>query len=470
LPSSSNSVKPRLGFIPPRFNPLVLAMAQTGLPVLLRLRIRRWLPAGITRVEVRQTERLVELYQQFQAGKIRLLLAFRHPEVDDPLCMLYLLSRAVPHAAQQRSIALRSPIHSHFVYDRGMTLWAGSWLGWFFSRLGGTPIHRGRHLDRVGLRTARELFANGKLPLAIAPEGATNGHSELISPLEPGVAQLGFWCVEDLVKADRTETVVIVPIGIQYRYLAPPWSKLDWLLGQLEADCGLPVQSVRSPIPDPAPVFYPRLIRLAEHLLGEMEAFYRQFYHQPLPEPNLPAETAELNQVLIARLQLLLDTALRVAEQPFGLDAQGTVVERCRRLEEVGWNQIYREDIPDLTVLSPFNRGLADWMATETGLRLRHMRLVESFVAVTGTYIKEKPTAERFAETALLLFDLVSRVKGEKMPRRPRLGWRQAQVSVGEPISVSDRWSTYKSGRQAARQAVKDLTQDLQTALEQLIV
>jgi len=44
-------------------------------------------------------------------------------------------------------------------------------------------------MDR--LRT-RDLFANGKLPMTVAPEGATNGHSEIVSPLERGVAQLGF--------------------------------------------------------------------------------------------------------------------------------------------------------------------------------------------------------------------------------------------------------------------------------------
>jgi len=66
--------------------------------------------------------------------------------------------------------------------------------------------------------------------MTVAPEGATNGHSEIVSPLERGVAQLGFWCVEDLVKAGRSETVYIVPIGgIQYRvsHLGVSWTLLS---------------------------------------------------------------------------------------------------------------------------------------------------------------------------------------------------------------------------------------------------
>jgi 1-acyl-sn-glycerol-3-phosphate acyltransferase len=475
LSDSIHHAQPRLEFIPPRFNPLVLQAGQWFLPIMLRFRLRPWLPAGISHVEAVNVEVLVDLYQQFQAGKIRFLMAFHHPEVDDPLSMFYLVSRAVPRVAREQGIRLQSPIHSHFVYERGMTLWAGDWLGWFFSGIGGIPIHRGKQLDWSGMRSAREIFANGKFPISVAPEGATNGHSEIISPLEPGVAQLGFWCVEDLVKANRPEQVFIVPIGIRYSYVTPPWSKLDWLLGQLEADSGLPVQAIApSAIDNREEVYYQRLFRLGEHLLSEMEEFYRRFYHQNLPELTSMGidSSASPNQVLLARLQRLLDVALRVSEDYFGLQPHGSVIDRCRRLEEAGWRCIYLDDIPDieaLNALPPLKRGLADWVAEEAELRLRHMRLVESFTAVTGTYVKEKPTPERFAETALVMFDLISRIKGTKIPRRPRLGWRQAHLSVGEPISVSDRWSTYQSSRRAARVAASQLTQDLQTALEKLI-
>ena len=316
----------------------------------------------------------------------------------------------------------------------------------------------------------------------MAPEGATNGHSEIVSPLEPGVAQLGFWCVDDLAKAGRSETVLIVPIGIQYRYIKPPWRKLDWLLSKLEADCGLSVQRIgqtgigqttmgQMARCDREQVYYQRLFRLGEHLLSKMEQFYTRFYHQTLPDPNLPAidQAADPDQILAARLHALLDRALQVAEDYFGLSAQGSVIERCRRLEEAGWTYIYRDDLPELNTLSPLDRGLADWIAEEASLRMLHMRLVESFVAVTGSYVREKPTAERFVETTFLMFDMLARIKGDKLPRRPQLGHRWAQITVGEPISVTERWHNYKNDRKAARQAIADLTQDLKAALEMMI-
>jgi 1-acyl-sn-glycerol-3-phosphate acyltransferase len=423
--------------------------------------------AGIAQIDAIAAERLVHLYQQFQAGKIRFLMAFRHPEVEDPLCMLYLMSHIIPRVAREQGIALSSPTHTHFIYDRGMTIWAGDWLGWLFSRGGGIPIHRGKPLDRAALKAARELLAQGQFPLTIAPEGATNGHGEIVSSLEPGTAQLGFWCVEDLHQENRLQTVLIVPIGIRYYYLKPPWAKLDKLLARLEADSGLPVAQKASSS-DPEKLLYQRLLALAGHLLSEMEQFYRRFYQQTFPDlPAVPHLSR--NQILEARLHRLLDVALKVAEQYFGLPSQGSAIDRCRRLEEAGWRYIYREDIADLKALSPLERGLADWVAQEAELRLKHMRLVESLVAVTGTYVQAKPTAERFAETALILFDLLARIKGKKIPRRPRLGKRRVELTIGEPISVSDRWDAYHAGRRAARQAVTDLTRDLQQALEGLI-
>ncbi len=89
---------------------------------------------------------------------------------------------------------------------------------------------------------------------------------------------------------------------------------------------------------------------------------------------------------------------------------------------------------------------------------------------LTGTYIQEKPSFERFAEIALILFDAVARIKGQKNPRRPRLGWRQSIVTVGEAIDVSQRGTAYRQNRQDAKQAVAQLTQDLQTALKVMIV
>ncbi|MGB3534540.1 MAG: 1-acyl-sn-glycerol-3-phosphate acyltransferase [Microcoleaceae cyanobacterium] len=457
----------KLTFIPQKFNLLVIKVVQIFLPFILRFRTRSWLRAGITKIEAIQLENIVDLYQQFQAGKIRFIIAFHHPEVEDPLCLLYLFDRLLPQAAKEMGIQLNSPIHSHFIYDRGMTIWGGNWLGWLLSRSGGISIHRGRVFDRNALRFMRDLLVNGKFPFAIAPEGANNGHSEVISPLEPGVAQLGFWCMEDLKKAERTETVWVIPIGIKYYYIQPPWLAIEKLLRQLERDSGLSSGDFNAQT-KPELQLYPRLLKLAEILLSELEEFYQRFYHQQLPELEINQEVSS-NIIIKKRLDRLLNIALKVAEEYFNISPQGTIIDRCRRLEEAGWRYIYREDIEDINTLTPLQFGLGNWVAEEAKIRLKHMRLVESFVAVTGTYIQEKPSAERFAETLLILFDLMARIKGIKVPRRPQLGQRGVKMTVGKPISISDKWAVYQSSRHAAKQAVTDLTQEVETALIDLV-
>lgn len=140
--------QPPLEFIPPAFNPLVLRSAQMVLPFWMRSH------TAITQIQADNVEVLVDLYRQFQDRKIRFLMAFRHPNAEDALCMAHLMWKLVPQVAQQQGVSLQNPLHFHFIYDRGIPLWAGTHMGWIYSRLGGTPIHRGK-ADWLGCQYSR---------------------------------------------------------------------------------------------------------------------------------------------------------------------------------------------------------------------------------------------------------------------------------------------------------------------------
>jgi hypothetical protein len=471
--------QPPLTFIQPRFDPLVFQGARSLLPFVLKWR------SPVAEVQLHHPERLAELYQQFQAEKLRFLIAFRHPSTSDPLCISQFLWNQLPQVAQRQNIPLHGPTHAHFVYDRGIPLWAGKPVGWLFANLGGTPIRRGG-VDRAGLRSIRHLFAHGQFPMAASPEGGTNGHNEIVSPIEPGIAQFGFWCVEDLHKAGRSQPVYLVPLGVQYQFVDAPWAALERLLCQIEQDLGHTPSTTLSIAAGQVPTevqqlqLYQRLYALGQNLLRQMEQYYLQFYRHALPAdlvetmataghlPDLPeTEFAPSpgNEYLAQRLQTLLNAALFVAEQFFQVPSKGGLIDRCRRVEQAGWDRIYREDLA-VDSLSPVEQGLADRLADEADLRLWHMRLVESFVSVTGRYVIEKPTVERFADTLLLIWKTVARIKGANSSDPPYLGRQQAYLTVGEPIDVSARWNSYQTNR---RQAVTELTQDLQSALEVMI-
>ncbi|MDJ1181211.1 1-acyl-sn-glycerol-3-phosphate acyltransferase [Roseofilum sp. BLCC_M91] len=446
-------IQPPLEHIPPQFNPLALKGVQLILPFWLRTQCQ------ITQIHTHNTLTLAQLYHQFQQQQIRLILAFRHPSTYDPYSMAHLLWKAVPQAAKQHKIPLKSPVHTHFMYDRGIAIWAGKLASTIFSQLGGTSIQRGK-LDREGLKCARSLLLDGRFPLTLAPEGGVNDHSELMSPLEPGVAQLGFWCVEDLQKANRSQKVAILPIGIRYSFPQPPWEQLDRLLNDLEQDLSLPPLSSNSP-DNITQARYTRLLRIGESLLSLMESFYRQFYDVKFEE--LP-DVEDPNQNFSQRLNRLLENALQVSESYFKTQPKGSFLDRCRRLEQAGWERIYRSDIERL---SPVESGLGNWVAEEASLRMGHMRMVERVCAVTGKYVREKPTAERFAETLLILWKTIAWIKTGKADTRPNLGELETTLTVGEPLWVNDRWEDYQNSR---RQAVSSLTQDLQVSLEKLMI
>jgi hypothetical protein len=462
LPKAIRQAKPPLKFLPPTFNPWVLRVIRGLLPAWLKYKLQ------IASVDVQHFSRFIDLYQKFQKGQVRLLIAFRHPSTDDPFTMANVVWRLLPKAARRTGTPLSGIVHSHFIYDRGIPLWAGSFVTWLFPRLGGTPILRGK-ADRLGLKTARDLLVNSRFPLSAAPEGGTNDHSEMMGSLEPGVAQLGFWCAEDLHKAGRTEETFIIPIGIKYSYLQAPWSQLEMGVTQIEQSCGLKQAGTAAGVLSDrqADELYGRILTLAEHLLDMTEQFYRRCHGCTVSPLQDISDGIERNERLNARLKMHLEAALQVSEERLGVKPQGSFVDRCRRLEQAGWDRIFREDIEQLSAVE---RGFADWIAEEASLALWHMRLAERLTGITGDYILQKPSAERFAEILIILWRITAWLQeGKPSQELPNLGPRRACVTIGEPISVTQRYAHYQENRRSAREAVQQLTQDLQQTLENLM-
>jgi hypothetical protein len=149
------------------------------------------------------------------------------------------------------------------------------------------------------------------------------------------------------------------------------------------------------------------------------------------------------------------------------VEPRGSLSDRCRRLEQAGWERLYPEAAPAAVEPSPLARGLQERLAAEVNAQLWHMRLVESFVAVSGHYVAEHPSQERFADTLLLLWDTQCRIQGHTANRRPRLGRRRVRIRIDPPISVNERMDAYRRDR---RRAVQELTETLQSRLERLIV
>lgn len=471
-------------FSAPNFQLWVWMLVVWLLPYWLKYKLK------VRQINVSEIDRLVSVYKQSQLGTLRLILAFRHSSRDDIYCLTYLLTKLLPLGARQYQISLKAPVFAHFLLDttaprlqaRGIRHWVGNLVNWCYRRLGGIPIDR-VDPDRLPLKTAKELLIDGSMPLAIAPEGDMNGRSELVSPLELRAVQMGFWGMADLVKVGRTEDILILPIGIQYYYIGQPWISLEKLLHEMELDCGLKVDRQDSLVAiaqgknfadgevDGQPMrrlLYDRLYKLSQYILYQIENFYGQFYHYEIPDrPHLDRSISRTT--ISQRLKTVLDFALKVSENYFNLESSGTTIDRCRRIEGAGWNWIYRDELQNPDELSPIGRKLADRIATEADLRMWHLQIVKSLVAVTSTYLKDKPTIERFGEIGLLLWDLVALIQDKNPRQRPIIGERRVEMTIGNSISIGEYWNRYTSSQRESRQVLLDVTQELQRELEQMV-
>ena len=433
--ASTQHARPALRRLPTRPSRMVQAVVSRLLPLLFRsqgLQIRNGDAA----------EGLAKAMAAQQSGTCNLLIAFRHPSTRDPVVLADLFWNRVPRAGRQLKLSLRQPIQLRFLYDRGIPIWAGPVIGWLLQRSGGIAIHRGR-LDRPALAQARAALVQGRYPLVVAPEGATNNLSGEMAPLEPGVAQLAFWAAEDLEKAGDARQLEVLPVGIHYSWRQHNWGALDARLEALEGHLG--ISSTNGGAGAPEEDRRDRLIQIGMNLLSALEQLERL---KPKPE-----------QTFSERIGAYRLHGLAKAEAHFGLRAVGNLQERCRRIEQAAWDRIYREGVDQLP---PLERSLADWEAREADLQLTRMRLVEHFTSVSGHYISDRPDFDRFAEMLLLVEEAIGWMEDKPWRAQPSLGPQRVELRLGRALPVRPRLSQYRSNR---RQSLQLLMQDLEQAL-----
>ena len=433
--ASTQNARPALRRLPTRPSRMVQAVVSRLLPLLFRSQ-------GLELRHRDAADGLARAFAAQQSGACNLLIAFRHPSTRDPVVMADLLWNGIPQAARRLKLQLPCPIQLRFLYDRGIPIWAGPLIGWLLQRSGGIAIHRGR-LDRPALAQARGALAQGRYPLVVAPEGATNNLSGEMAPLEPGVAQLAFWAAEDLDKAGDERQLEVLPVGIHYSWRKHNWNALDARLDALERHLGISSPSAGAGDGDTSR--RDRLIQIGMNLLKALEQLERL---KPDPE-----------QTFSERIGAYRLHGLAKAEAHFALRPVGNLQERCRRIEQAAWDRIYREGVDRLP---PLERSLADWEAREADLQLTRMRLVEHFTSVSGHYISDRPNFDRFAEMLMLVEEAIGWIEDKPWKGQPSLGPQRVELQLGRALPVRPHLNHYRSNR---REAMQLFMHDLEQAL-----
>lgn len=464
--SPASGAAPGLPFLAPRFSPFALALVRMISPLYLRL------GEGIGEVRVEGEDEFVREFAGFHAGTQRLVLAFRHPSVSDAPLLAWFFARRLPRRARSRGWSVPRRNFVHFLYGRGVPVWAGAAVSWFLPRLAAIPVYHRRN-DSRGMREVRRIAAEGPFPLAIAPEGQVTYHNGSFGALEGGIGRIVEWCRQDLAAAGEAGTgrsVRILPLSIYYRHGASAGKALDRVIRRFEKETGIPVGASSA---DTAGRLATALLQATRRLLDQLEGCYTRFLEAPRSGPPQRDDPGGLR----GRIETLCAAALRAGEQAHGISSDGSLLDRVFRLRDAGWRAMFRDDLSELSAME---RRFADARADTARLLTRHMELVDvlEYLDPRGidprgmdATVLDRPCAEtgalwdRLVEYSLDLVDVVNRVEGGTIADRPRIRGRRAVIRAGRPVSAEELTSAGGAGAQ--RPGRRDRARAVQAYVEQ---
>lgn len=396
---------------------------------------------------------LLSNWKDFQEGRTRLILAFRHPYGDEAQLFSFFFDVLLKGVARRRGIPLRGHPHARFIHGYEVALWGGHFIRWLLPRIGALPVYHVK-ADSAGIKNIRSVIKDGPSPVALAPEGQVSYRSETLPRLEPGTAQMGFWCAEELEKEGRAERVCILPLSVHYRFDHRDIKKVHKMLRRLERICGICSTGEADEL------IAERLEALDLKVLELAEGFYEKTYGKKARAKGRDERWAALRYI-----------ALGEGERSLGLSPStgSNEIQRVYRLRQECWDRIYALDLQGKAGV--LERSFADRRAGEAWFAMRHMEFVDITHYLDGAYLKgpsgSAPSFNRMVENLLNLGDLVSRCAGGNISHRQNLLTKKALIVAGRGIEMRSRLDEYRENR---RQAVETVTLEMKQIFLDCIV
>jgi hypothetical protein len=430
-----------------------------------RLTIRAYLHGTLRfrKIELRSPEAVVDAYRDFQQGRTRLIVAFRHPYGDEAQLLFHVFNNLLPRSARVLHRRLRHGTHIRIMHDYARPLWGDLFLRQVLPRIGAVPVYRVK-FDSARLKLIRSILLDDRYPLALAPEGQVSYRSETLPRIEQGTVRMGFWCVKDLEKAERPEHVKILPLSVHYRFDPRDQKKLWQILDQLDATCGFagsPVLARFRKEPSTLEGLQRRIDNLENRVLEVAEAFYAgSFGYVPAPvplagSPDAPAtvSTVEAAAARRKRWDVLQEVALLTAENALGLSPfnvpepgdrnaadPNDPIERIYRIRQECWDRIY-----PVTPADGFSRLETSLQGRRTGeawYAMRHMEFVDLVYYLDPDYQRgpngEGPVFDRQVEAVISLADLISRLMGGDFTNRLNVIRKHAVIIPAPLLDLND--------------------------------
>ncbi len=393
-------------FVPPRHNPWMVRIADLALPL-----------AAQFMGNIRDVHIPDEDFQHLEALRHhRAILTPNHPTGNDPFVPFFLSRR------------LKQPFH----YLAAREILVGV-KGWVMNQVGAYSVIRGI-ADRQSIRTTRALLAEHDKKVVIFPEGEIYEHNDHLLAFQGGVAQIGFWALDDLVKLGKEPRLPILPIAFKYRCCESPRTAIDNSLRDLEAALQLPHAKLTS---------YERLRRIGDGILKALEKDL---------DVKAPADADMQTRIVLYRRHVLEDVARAIGAT---LDDSQPPADQLHLLfhQLKSWvgelppehhdyeARLYRRRVE---VAAPIFSDLTR---------------IQNFIAFTADYVATEPSAERFLD---VLGRLEKEVLGEVRHPVPR----QVLVRIAPPIALHDRYEGYRRNK---REMVVSVTREMEETIRGML-
>ncbi len=355
----------------------------------------------------------------------RMLFASNHPTTAEPPISFYLsnIMGARFHYMAARQV---------FDWDHGM-------VGKLISSLGAFSVLAGTS-DRESLKQSRKILSEPKGKLVLFPEGEpTSGENDSLMPLQPGVAQLGFWGYEDAKKLDPNADITVLPAFMKYVINAKEdevRSHLDKSAKNLENKLGINPGNKN---------ILRRFLTIGRTTLEQAEKEYK------VESPKDSVWDFRIGRVRHAILDGVAD---KFSIQNY--DRKADAIMKLRQL--LATLEMILVGFPD-PKLPKMSAEDLEWARREC---LKAFDLI----VIKPEYLMGYPSPERFYEWLIRLeayvFNKTPRMLGGEKPHLSR----KAYVYFAKPFHLSEYYEAYKKDK---KKTVEDVTVRLRIDIQRLL-
>ncbi|MBI3395658.1 MAG: 1-acyl-sn-glycerol-3-phosphate acyltransferase [Spirochaetia bacterium] len=319
----------------------------------------------------------------------------------------------------------------NYMAARHLFDWGAGFMGRLFQNVGAFSVIAGT-ADRESIKMARSILGTPSGKLVLFPEGEpTSGENDSLLPFQPGVAQLGFWGLEEARKEEPEADIAVLPVFVKY--------VISGNREQIRTDIEVSVRLLEKKLGiDPGEKnLLRRFLTVGRVLLEREEKAYN----------IAPASRADYDYRIGRVRHTILDNVASKL-QITGYDTGADAIVKLRHLLAI--IDMIGVGFKDPRLPNP-SRSDLEWARTQC----LH---AYDFIVIKRDYLVSYPSPERFYEW---LGRFESQVYGGSRVRA-----RKAHVLVGKPFRLSEHAAAYRDDK---RKAVDRVTKTLRAEMERLL-